>query len=77
MHDAEPHASTHRDGRVNDLYIRFLNENLARLDAQALDVLFGDRLAAVELLDLPVKHAQHKTSTQARTTPTKTAQRAG
>lgn len=57
------HASTHRDGRVDDLDVRFFNENLARLDAQPLDILFGDRLAAVELLDLPAKHAHGKTRT--------------
>lgn len=64
MHDAELHANTHRDRRVDDLYVRFFNEDLARLDAQPLDVLFGDRLAAVELLDLPVKHAHRKTRTR-------------
>lgn len=45
-------ARTYRYGRVDSLYIALLNENLSCLDAEPLDLVFGDRLAALELLNL-------------------------
>jgi hypothetical protein len=35
------------------LDVSFLDEYFASLDAESLDVVLGDRLAALQLLDLP------------------------
>lgn len=46
---------THRDGRVDDLDVPFLDEDFARFEAQPLDLFLRYRLAPRELLYLSTR----------------------
>ena len=48
-----PTEGTHRDRRVDYLNIALLDKNFARLEAEALHLIFRDNLAPRELLNLP------------------------
>lgn len=51
-HHEQDKDKTDRDGRIDDLDVRLLDEDLARLEAELLDLLLRDGLAPQQLLDL-------------------------
>lgn len=51
-HHEQDKDKTDRDGRIDDLDVRLFDEDLARLEAELLDLLLRDGLAPQQLLDL-------------------------
>lgn len=51
-HHEQDKDKTNRDGGVDNLDVRLLDEDLARLEAELLDLLLRDGLAPQQLLDL-------------------------
>lgn len=57
-HHEQDKDKTDRDGRIDDLDVRLFDEDLARLEAELLDLLLRDGLAPQQLLDLAESRCQ-------------------
>lgn len=65
-HHEQDKDKTDCDGRIDDLDVRLLDEDLARLEAELLDLLLRDGLAPQQLLDLAESRYQRLSAKYAR-----------